>query len=400
MVSEKLKNKLRGQRGSALVAVFIVGLVLTITGLAFFSMGAYEAHLYQRRWEQNQAFCWAESALDKASWTLIQTRSKSAAMIDTVGLEVLEVNEIDADGNVINEGTDEISFIDDVRIRVRGTEGQQQRELEVIFEPALSYAVATGQHITFHGTSNDWSAADAIDDVNDVYINGGLTYDHHINHPDEPWKYDWARPDVIVEPAYMHNQSSFQNYFKPQADLYLQGDQSWGWNGSGWDELDPNASVVYVKGKVDINLNVWGNWQSESHDVTIIATGNITVTNGSNGDDDRLVLISMGDVKMEGDGTGDGFNGFVMSGNKAMTRGIGSGDVGGQGELRGVIYFCHNIDMKGYDPVEEYPHRGGWKVTQRLETVLMNGGIQVIPTAFGDIFTLRRTSWEETPPGA
>ncbi len=388
-------------RGSALVAVFILGFVLIIIGLAFFSMGAYEAHLYQRRWEQEQAFCKAESAVDRARWILVQTGSKSAALMDSIGMEVFEVSEIDAGGNVVNEGVDQISFNYNIRIRSRGTENEQQRELMIIFQPGLAYAVATGQHITFHGTTNDWSAADALDHVNDVYLEGGLLYDHHINHPDHPWKYDWARPDVIVEPDFMKTQGDFQDYFQPQADLQLQGNQFWGWDGDDWQELDGDAQVVYVKGKVDINMNVWDNWGAESHDVTIIATGDITVTNGINDDDDRMVLISLSNVKMEGDGTSDGFNGFVLAGSMVITDGIGGGGSdGGRGELRGLIYFCHHIDMRGYDPVEEYPYQHGWKVTQRPETVLMNGGIQVIPTVLDNVLTISRKAWSETPPGA
>jgi hypothetical protein len=400
MFSFKCKTKLSGERGSALVAVFILGVVLTITGLAFFSIGAYEAHLHERLRESEQAFCWAESAVERARWILVETRSKSAALMDSAGMEVYEVDELDAWGNVVNEGTDQIDFIYDVRIRARGTERGQKRELEVIMEPALSYAVATGQHITFHGVSNDWSAADAMDDVNDVYIEGGLSYDHHINHPDEPFKYDWARPDVIVEPDYMTTQSKFSDYFQPQADITLQGNQSWGWNGTGWDELDPNASIVYVKGRVDINLNVWDNWDNESHDVTIIATGHITVTDGINGDNDRLNLISLGNVTLEGSGTDCGFNSFIMAGSKFATTGLSGGGVdAGEGEVRGMVYFAKEIDMRGYDPVEQYPDRRGWKVSQRPETVLMNGGIQVLPGIFGDVLTLRNKTWTETPPG-
>ena len=196
-------------------------------------------------------------------------------------------------------------------------------------------------------------------------------------------------------------QKKFKNYFKPQADITLNGNQSWGWNGGGWDELDPNASIVYVKGKVDINRNVWADWADESQDVTIIATGDITITNGINDDDDRMVLISLSNVRMEGDGTSDGFNGFVLAGNMVITDGIGGGGSdGGRGELRGMIYFCHHIDMRGYDPVEEYPYQHGWRVTQRSETVLMNGGIQVIPTVLNNVLTISRKAWSETPPGA
>jgi hypothetical protein len=395
----KWREKLTGQRGAVLLAVFILGVILIITGLAFFSLGAYEAHLYERRRESEQAFCRAESAADRARWILVKTGSKSAALMDTLGMEVFEVDEIDAGGAVVNSGIDQISFDYDVRVRSRGTERQQQRELEVIFQPGLAYAVAAGQHITFHGASNDWSAADAIDNVNDVYLEGGLLYDHHINHPDHPWKYDWARPDVILEPDYMTTQSNFRDYFKPQADLTLQGNQFWGWDGDEWDELDEDAQIVYVKGKVDINMNVWDNWDDESHDVTIIATGDITVTNGVNGDDDRLILISLGSVNLEGSGPDYGFNGFIICGNKFVTSGLSGGGLdGGEGEVLGMVYFAFDIDMRGYDPDEIYPFRRGWKVTQRLETLKMNGGIAVVPTVMGEVLSLHRISWAEIPP--
>jgi hypothetical protein len=392
-------QNLRDQRGSALVAVFILGVVLIIAALAFFSIGAYEAHLYERRRESEQALYRAESAVEKARWILVQTGSKSAALIDTLGMEVLEVNEIDGGGAVVNAGVDEIGYEYDVRVRARGTERQQVRELVVIFTPGLAYAVATGQHITFHGTSNNWSAADALDDVNDVYIEGGLLYDHHINHPDEPWKYDWARPDVVEEPDYMKTQNVFKNYFEPQADVSLHGNQFWGWDGAGWEEVDDDDNIIYVKGKVDINLMAWDNWDGEAHDVTIIATNDITVTNGVNGADDRLILISLSNIILEGDGTTDGFNGFLLAGNKVITTGMGGGGSnGGEGEIRGIIYFCHHIDMRGYDPDEIYPFRRGWRATQRLETVQMNGGIEVIPTALDKILTLHRKSWTEVLP--
>jgi hypothetical protein len=397
----KLRKKLIGQRGSTLVAVFIVGVVLIIAGLAFFSIGAYEAHLHEQRRASEQAFCRAESAVEKARWVLIKTKSKSAALMDTLGMEVFEVNEIDGAGQVVNAGVDEVSYDYDVRVRARGTERQQQRELMVIFEPGLTYAVATGQHITFHGTSNDWSAADAMDHVNDVYLEGGLVYDHHINHPDHPWKYDWARPDVIIEPDYMTTLKKFSDYFKPQADITLQGNQFWGWDGDDWQELDEDARIVFVKGKVDINLNVWDNWDDESHDVTILATGDITVTNGINGDDDRLILISTGNVILEGSGAGYGFNGFIMAGNKVVTKGLSGGGLdGGEGEVRGMVYFTFDIDMRGYDPEEIYPFRRGWKITQRLDTITMNGGIQVVPTVMESILTFHRKSWAEIPPEA
>jgi hypothetical protein len=399
MFSLGCRQKLNGQRGSTLVAVFILGVVLIIAGLAFFSIGAYEARLHEQRRASEQAFCRAESAVEKARWILIQTKSKSAALMDTLGMEVFEVNEIDANGDVINGGVDEVSYDYDVRVRARGTERQQQRELMAIFAPGLAYAVATGQHITFHGTSNDWSAADALDHVNDVYLQGGLLYDHHINHPDHPWKYDWARPDVVVEPDFMKTQSNFKDYFQPQADLSLQGNQFWGWDGDEWQELDADASIVYVKGKVDINMNVWDNWQNESHDVTIIATGDITVTNGINGDDDRLVLISLGSVILEGSGQDYGFNGFIVAGNKFVTTGLsGGGADGGEGEVQGMVYFAQDIDMRGYDPEEIYPFRRGWRVTQRIDTITMNGGIQVIPTALQTILSFHRKSWAEIPP--
>ncbi len=395
---EKSKNE--PQKGIALVAVLIIAGVLIIIGLAFFALGGYEAGHYERRWELEQAFCKAESGVERARWVLVETFSKSKALFDSAGIVVYEVAEIDENGQVVRETIDEIDFYHDVRVRSKGIEKGREREIVAIFAPGLRYAIATSQHITFHGGSNDWSAADAIDPVNDVYIQGGLLYDHHINHPDWPYKYDWARQDTIVIPDYLKIQPAFSNFFEPLATATLQGQQFFGDPGGGnpWSEL-PNNSIVYVKGAVDIAENVRQNWATESVDVAIIATGTITVTNGRNDDDDRLVLIGLQNIIFEGDGADKTINAFVATGGEVWTTGLSGGGLsGGEGAVNGMIFVCKNIDMRGYDPDEIYPIRRGWKITERIETMLLNGGLPVMTVQVGGLQTLRRLSWGEVNP--
>jgi hypothetical protein len=401
----QLKSKERSQKGVALVAVMIILGILIIIALAFYALGAYEAGLYERRRELEVAFCRAESGVERARWVLLETGSKSAALIDSAGINVYEVVEINPSGEVVNQGIDQIDFMHHVRVRSQGIEKGQVRELVVEFAPGLRYAVATSQHITFHGGSNDWSPPDVIDIVNDVYIDGGLLYDHHINHPDWPYKYDWARPDTVLIPDYLKTMPNFQAYFQPMATpghVYLPpANKFWGDPGGGnpWVEL-PNNTIAFVQGNVDISENVIERWDTTSVDVTICATGNITVTNGKNDDDDRLVLISLGNIIFEGSGADKSLNAVVATGSEVWTTGLtGGGAGGGEGGIHGVVLVCKNIDMRGYDPAEIYPFRRGWTITCRIETVLLNGGIIVLPALnWGPLMDLHRTSWAEVPP--
>ena len=400
-----LKMKESAQRGVALVAVMIILLILIIIVLAFYALGAYEAGLYERRRELEVAFCRAESGVERARWALLETGQKSDARINEDGINVYFVEEIDAAGNVVRQGINEIDFMHHIRVRSQGIEKEQVRELVVEFAPGLRYAVATSQHITFHGGPNDWSPPDVIDVVNDVYIAGGLLYDHHINHPDWPYKYDWARPDTVIVPDYLKTMPNFRAYFEPMATpghVYLPpANMFWGKDPvTGlWTDL-PNNTIIFVKGNVDISENVVAGWDTTSVDVTICATGNITVTNGKNDDDDRLVLIALGNVIFEGNGPDKSLNAVIASGSEVWITGLsGGGAGGGEGGVHGVVLVCKNIDMRGYDPDEIYPLRRGWKITCRIETVFLNGGIIVLPDLnWGPLMDLHRTSWVEVLP--
>ncbi len=394
----RLKAQAETQKGIALVAVLMFAGILAIIGLAFYSMAAYEGGLYERRRELSQAFCKAESGLERARWVLVTTQSKSDALLDSSGIVVSEVEEIDPAGQVVRAGENLISFNYDVRIRSKGIENGREREIVAVFSPGLKYAVATAQHITFHGGSNDWSAADAIDVVNDVYILGGLLYDHHINSPDWPYKYDWARPDTVLEPNYLLTMANFRSTFEPLAHTSYHGQQFWGDPGGGpWSEL-PNNSIVYVRGNVNIVENVRQQWKSESVDVTILCAGSITVTNGKNDNDDRLVLIAKDNIIFEGDDPSNSLNAFVAAGNIVMTRGLSGGGLsGGRGAINGMVYICYDIDVRGHDLAEVYPLRQGWNINQRIETITMNGGIPipVIAVEVAGLRELKRTSWSE-----
>jgi hypothetical protein len=49
--------------------------------------------------------------------------------------------------------------------------------------------------------------------------------------------------------------------------------------------------------------------------------------------------------------------------------------------------------------VEVYPFQHGWRVTQRAETIMMNGGIHVVPMVVNNVLLLHRKSWAEVVPG-
>jgi len=85
-MSTHRKLRLKKQKGSALVTVLVLFLVLSITGLAFFSLSSYDAGLAERRREEAQSFCNAESGAERARWALLETWSKSSSEIDSAGL--------------------------------------------------------------------------------------------------------------------------------------------------------------------------------------------------------------------------------------------------------------------------------------------------------------------------
>ncbi len=388
-----LKSNIKGQNGSALVAVVIFSAAFIISGLAFFSLGGYEAGLFERRREAAQAFCYAESGVERARWVLDNTWSKSKAMADSVSMNV-EAVEIDANGQVVRQGDDLIDFAHDVRVTSRGIEQGRERELQVVFTPGLDYAVGAAHHATFHGSANDGSWRDFFDRFNDVYIEGGLKYGHHVNGED-PHKYDEASQSDVSLPDYFKTLPSFRNHFQSMADTVYTTDKFFGKQGMNWHTVGDDQ-IIFVNGDVVINQNV-DRWWNKSVDVTIIATGNITVNSGQNDGDDRLVLIARNNVTMKGAGFTNELNAVIFAGNEFRTKGYTSW-TGGGGQLNGFV-LANNVDMRGYDPFEAWPLKQGWEINQSIETLLMNGGIGVFQTDPGSIpLSLKQKNWAELAP--
>ncbi len=388
------KSNIKGQSGSALVAVVIFSAVFIISGLAFFSLGGYEAGLFERRREAAQAFCYAESGVERARWVLNNTWSKSKAMVDSTGMRVKAV-EIDANGQVVRQGDDLIDFAHDVRVISRGLERGRERELQVVLTPGLEYAVGAENDVTFHGSANDGSWRDFFDRFNDVYIEGGLKYGNNLNGPDEN-KYDEASQSGISLPDYFDDLPSFRGNFQGMADTVYTTDKVFGKQGMNWHTVGDDQ-IIFVDGDVVINHNV-DRWRNKAVDVTIIATGDITVNSGQNDTDDRLVLIALNDVIMKGAGFSNELNGVVFAGNDFITKGYSSW-AGGGGQLNGFV-LANNVDMRGYDPFEGWPLKQGWEISQSIETLLMNGGIGVFQTDPGSIpLSLKQKNWAELPPG-
>jgi hypothetical protein len=383
------------EKGSALISVVVFAIILTIAGLAFFSLSSYDAGLYQRRHEASQALASAESGAERARWALLAAWSKSTAQIDSIGILTV-VEEIDGSGQPTRTGEDIIDFAHEVRIQATGSDGQVQRKLEVILEPGLAYALGAANDVNFHGGANDGSWADFFDRYNDVIITGGIQYGGQINGNGEG-KYDDASQGDISLPDYFDNVSAFTNQFQSLADTVYSGDKhfgywSWTWHGVGSDD------IIFVDGDVEIDRHV-ENYSGTSIDKTIIATGDITVNSGMSDSNDRLVLIAYGDVIMKGAGIGDEMWAVILAGGDFTTQGYWSW-AGGGGYIHGFV-LANEVDMMGYDIFEQIHLKEGWWIEQDLGVIMMNGGISVLQGQPGVLpLSLNQKSWAEMPLGS
>ena len=249
----------------------------------------------------------------------------------------------------------------------------------MVFAPALEYAVGAARNVKFYGRDNDGSWADFFDRFNDVYIDGKLQYGNRLIGEDE-YKYDVACQGDVSLPDFFDSRSDFRDYFQSMADTVYDGDKFFGKRGGTWHTVGDDQ-IVFVKGDVEIGENV-DRWWQKAVDVTVIATGDITVNSGDSGDDDRLVLIAYKNVTMKGNRSNDVLNSVILAGQTFKARGY-RGWAGGRGEINGLV-TAKNIDMKGYDPLER---SGGWKIVQDMETLMMNGGIEVLESDIPALIT-------------
>jgi hypothetical protein len=109
------------------------------------------------------------------------------------------------------------------------------------------------------------------------------------------------------------------------------------------------------------------------------------------------VLIAYKDMTMRGMGIWDELNAVIMAGKKFKTEGYWGG-AGGGGIIHGFV-MAKNVDMMGYDPVEQWQFKRGWEIYQNLEVVLMNGGVDVLESEMATLpLCLNRQSWAEVAP--
>jgi hypothetical protein len=384
----QLKSRGKAQNGMTVMTILIFLAIFIISGLTFFSIGSYEAGLFERRGEMTQAFCNAESGVERARWVLVESRSKSKAQVESPEMEV-EVAEIDAHGQVVREDLDLIDFYHDVRVYSRGLEREQERELLVNYTPGLKYAMGAVHNVRFHGGPNDGSWSDHSCKVNDVSIEGGVHYGNKLTGADE-YKYDEARQSDISLPDYFDDLSSFRNHFQSMADTVYWTNKSFGVSSNGDD-----TPIIFVEGDVEINKNVDKYWE-KSLDMAIIATGNITVTSGTTDEDDRLVLVAFKDVTMMGNGLADVLNAVILAGRQFKTSCMGS--PGGTGVINGFV-LAWDMDLKGHDPQDGGPVTFGWHVNASYEIVSLHGGWEVLQSLIGTVpLDLHRKYWAEMAP--
>jgi len=383
------------QKGSALISVVVFAIILTIAGLAFFSLSSYDAGLYQRRHEASQALANAESGAERARWALLMTWSKSSAQVDSAGMQTV-VEEIDDLGQPTRTGDDAIDFAHEVRIQATGSDGQLQRKIQVILEPGLAFVLGAANDVTFHGGANDGGWVDFFDLFNDVLITGGIQYGGQINGNGEG-KYDDANQGDISLPDCFDDLTSFTNQFQGVADSVYSGNQHFGyWSGS-WHGMGAD-DIIFVNGDVEIDRNA-DDYHGGGLDKTIIATGTITVNSPNSDTDDRLVLISYGDVVMKGMGIVDEFNGVIVAGGTFETKGYWDW-AGGGGYIHGFV-LANDVDMMGYDMFETIHIKEGWWIEQDLDVIMMNGGVAALQGLVGALpLSLNRKSWAEMPLGS
>ncbi|KPL19174.1 MAG: hypothetical protein AMJ92_04720 [candidate division Zixibacteria bacterium SM23_81] len=384
----QLKSREKAQDGMAVMTILVFLAMFIISGLAFFSLGSYEAGLFERRSEVAQAFCNAESGTGRARWVLVETRSKSKAQVDNADMQV-EAAEIDASGQAVREDQDLIDFYHDVRVSSRGFEREQESKVLAVFTPGLEYALGAAHNVRFHGGPNDGSWSDHSCQVNDVYIDGGVRYGNKLIGEDD-YKYDQANRSDISLPDYFNDLSSFRNHFQSMADTVYWTNKSFGVSSNGDD-----TPIIFVEGDVEINKNVDKYWE-KSLDVAIIATGNITVTSGTTDEDDRLVLVAFKDVTMVGNGLADVLNAVILAGRQFKTSCMGS--PGGTGVINGFV-LAWDMDLKGHDPQDGGPVTFGWHVNASYEIVSLHGGWQALQSLIGEVpLDLHQKNWKEVTP--
>jgi hypothetical protein len=156
-------------------------------------------------------------------------------------------------------------------------------------------------------SSGVWSSKSHFDTdgdslyVKDIGNDGNATLDEAAN--------DAERAAFILDDINNDNMvndlDAFESYYNVELNKQNLGigvGQSGYYNGTqtfGPGDVPAGRNIIFVKGDVNILYNDQ-NWSGGACDHTIVSTGNITIVQPINGIDDRLTLVSYGDVNTGG----------------------------------------------------------------------------------------------------
>jgi len=158
---------------------------------------------------------------------------------------------------------------------------------------------------TFYGSGTrvDKNGDGNITKGDNPYSSSGDTPE---NHPYQDWNAEFDADDVIDDEV-ITEKDGFKYYYtntlnnrdaSNHLDIgvgesnYYSGDQSFGPLGS---EIDPDTNIVFVEGDATVYLNAQS-WWDGSKDLAIVSTGDATVVQPTTGSDDRLTVISYGNI--------------------------------------------------------------------------------------------------------
>jgi len=133
---------------------------------------------------------------------------------------------------------------------------------------------------------------------------------------------------------------------------YYSGDTNFGPSGVFSATVPSGSQIVFVDGDASIVFNAQDWWNNES-DLTVIATGDITIVQPWNGSNDRLNLISYGDIYTGGFNLGDVAN---VQGNINMLacgnfNAILGGSTNGSNFANGITTIDTEAELFGFLPI-------------------------------------------------
>jgi hypothetical protein len=194
---------------------------------------------------------------------------------------------------------------------------------------AVNDSNGNGQYLTDTNGDGQVTIADAGDNegLQQEFIADDVTGDSVINNDDGFFSYytiELNKMGLGIAPG--------------QANFY-SGDQQF----NPWS-VPSGTPIIFVNGNVDISFNDT-EWWGGSSDHTIVATGDITIVQPTNGNNDTLTLISNRDVNTGGVRAFGGVRGNIVI--------YASGDFNAYygGRTNGTIFACGSVNVDTVLPI-------------------------------------------------